>query len=174
MRERGSGMIVFVGHRTCPAGEDPDGPGIDAVTALPPSVERADDLELLVLADHVDDLAESVRIENAVVRAYEAARLTPARSPAGHRMHSEAHGVTRATTGPMDTAVHARPGQSPDFLDGGHRQRLEDLILRQDREIAELNEALDRVRALRDLDQWADGSGHVRVADLDRALGSTS
>ncbi|MGS0687642.1 hypothetical protein ACVBEQ_21205 [Nakamurella sp. GG22] len=173
IRERGSGTIVFVGTRIRPA-DDSDGPEIDAVTALLNAPERSDDLELLVLADHVEDRTESVRIENAVVRAYEAARLTPARSPAVHRVHSAANGSSRGRNGADDAAAGARPDRSSDFLDIGHRQRLEELILRQDREIAELNEALNRVRALRDLEQWADGPGHVRVADLDRALGSTS
>jgi len=167
-------MIVFVGRRICPAGDDSDGLEIDAVTALRNSPERADDLELLVLAEHVDDLAESVRIENAVVRAYEAAWLTPARSPAAHRVHSETNGLAGGTNGAGDTAAGARPVPNSEFLDDGHRQRLEELVLRQDREIAELEERLNRVRALRDLERWADGPGHVRVADLDRALRSTS
>lgn len=169
LRERGTGTIVLVGRRIPPDDDAHD--NIDALTALRSSPERPDDLELVLLAQRVGDPEEAIRIENAVVSAYRAARLTPARSAAANTVCSDPNGAAGRPNGADPSAAGAIPSHAPDFLDGGHRQRLEDLILRQHQEIAELNEALDRVRALRELQQWADGAGHVRVSDLDRALG---
>ena len=66
---------------------------------------------------------------------------------------------------------------SAGFLDAGHRVRLESVILQQESEMAQLNAALDRVRALRDLTQWAvstgtgdETAGTIRITDLSRAL----
>ena len=69
---------------------------------------------------------------------------------------------------------------SAGFLDAGHRVRLESVILQQESEMAQLNAALDRVRALRDLTQWAVGTGTgdetggtIRITDLSRALNTS-
>jgi hypothetical protein len=62
------------------------------------------------------------------------------------------------------------------FLDDGHRQRLETLIQDQQGTISRLNIALERVRALADLAEWATdlsespSSGAIQVSDLRRAL----
>jgi hypothetical protein len=81
---------------------------------------------------------------------------------------------------PFDSAsaVLATPDSSDDFLDVGHRGRLEQLILQQTAEMAQLQAALDRVRALRDLAEWADRlsdstqpGATVRTSDLTQALG---
>jgi hypothetical protein len=62
------------------------------------------------------------------------------------------------------------------FLDGGHRARLEDLVLTLQREVDGLNALLGRVRAVADFSEWAAqaiGSADdpmVRTEDLRRAI----
>ena len=72
---------------------------------------------------------------------------------------------------------HHVVGREHEAGDADHRGRLESLILQQEYEISQMNAALDRVRALRDLAQWAaradgdtDAEGNIRSADLNRAL----
>jgi hypothetical protein len=66
------------------------------------------------------------------------------------------------------------------FLDGGHRSRLEELVLSLQREVDELNELLGRVRAVADFSEWATktiGSADdpiVRTEDLRRAMSPDS
>jgi hypothetical protein len=73
-----------------------------------------------------------------------------------------------------------RAGVTPsEFLDDGHRDRLEQLVLQQQAEIAALQATIGRVRALRDLAEWAAKmAGETRevkvsVSDLSRALDGT-
>lgn len=172
LRERGTGTIVFVGRRIHDGDDANDNNG--ALTSPSSFAERADDLELVVLAQRVGDPGEALRIENAVVAAYRAVQLTPARSSAANTVNLDRSGPVGGPDQSDSSTAGAIPSEGPNFLDGEHRQRLEDLILRQHSELAALTEALDRVRALRDLQQWADGDGHVRVSDMNRALGSTS
>jgi hypothetical protein len=179
LRERATGAIVLVGRRVESISSDLvgstfDGTDADWLAAMESSLQPAGDLELIVLAEHIVDPAEALRIENAVMSAYLAARVIPERSAPAEAVRFETLQSAGRRYGADDVSDGGGTGPVPGFLDAGHRQRLEDLILRQQQEIAELNDALDRVRALRDLQQWAGGPGQVRISDLDRALGTSS
>jgi hypothetical protein len=61
------------------------------------------------------------------------------------------------------------------FLDTGHRNRLDTLILAQQAELDEAGAVLDRLRALMDFSTWAAEEGRVEepavlLSDLRRAL----
>ena len=62
------------------------------------------------------------------------------------------------------------------FSDPEHRERLEDLVLQQAKEMAALHSTLDQIRALRDLSAWAQRTSTssdavILASDLSLALG---
>lgn len=160
------------------------------------------DVERVTIADLPGE-AEAATVESAVVSAYAAARLAPSNlvaargrvqpgsfadrpqgdDPFDHpdvmrfvaRARAEIERLSLALGSAEQSLASATSAQ---FLDPDHRGRLERLVLQQEAEIAQLNEALDRVRALRDLGQWAahtegaaNAVGMIRIDDLSRALG---
>ncbi len=119
-----------------------------------------------VVAAHLDTEREARRIQAAVISALQAS-FTKTDLVSAVNMTGLEPGIGRL----------GRASTGSGFLDHGHRGRLESLVLQQQAEIAVLNAALDRVRALSDLARWSDRIGGpgvdplVRVSDLERALG---
>ena len=163
------------------------------------------DIERLIVASDLASDADAVTVERAIIAAYDAAQLMPT-SLVGARAQPGRGSSAGALLGgdPFDdpsvrefvaqaaseidrlSSALGRAEQeladtaSRGFLDADHRGRLESVILQQESEMAQLNAVLDRVRALRDLGQWAavtahtggDKGGTIRIADLTRALDS--
>jgi hypothetical protein len=128
--------------------------------------------EPVVLVDGLTTEAEAVVVERAVRAAYQAGQ------PASNSLVGAAHSASTLPDGEHPARGDATPTSlTTGFLDDGHRQRLEALILQQDAEISALQGSLDRVRAVRDLAQWAakianeDQEGSVKTSDLNNALG---
>jgi len=128
--------------------------------------------EPVVLAESLTTEAEALVIERAVRAAYQAGQ------PAPNPFVGAAHSASTLTAGEPSTGRDGGPTSlTTGFLDDGHRQRLEALILQQDAQISALQDTLDRVRAVRDLAQWAErtvngnGEGSVKTSDLNKALG---
>lgn len=92
-----------------------------------------DSSSLQALADLVDSREPLVR-QFLVQALAEAERLSAALSAAERRYD----------------AIEART-----FLDGGHRRRLEDLIMRQEADLARATATIERVKALAEMAQWA-------------------
>ena len=182
---------------------DVGGSSADTVRARERAIRDAGyEVERLIVATGMAGEAEGASVQRAVIAAYEATRFAPASlvsagpqsahgSTGGPLLSSDAfddpdvrHFVTQAAS-EIDrlSSAPSRADREPvlapgdGFLDADHRGRLESLILQQEYEISQMNAALDRVRALRDLAQWAaradgdtDAEGNIRSADLNRAL----
>jgi hypothetical protein len=160
------------------------------------------EVERVIVAAGLVDESQASIVENAVVAAFDAAALAPTgagwgrsrpgrgsstSSPSGQDPFDDpdvrqfftqaAAEIDRLST-LLGRAEEERAAAASDvFLDAGHRRRLEDLILQQESEMARMNATLDRVRALRDLGEWAGRSesgdsadGAIRLSDLKRAL----
>lgn len=101
----------------------------------------------------------------------------PVHDPAVRRFVIEALRTVEALS--AELAMHAEGRFRPElhnFIDGGHRDRLDMLIIAQQAELDESSAVVERVRALVDFSSWAaTDSGYdepaIQVADLRRALG---
>jgi len=187
------------------SGIDPSasGPELATASARERAIRAAGfDVEMLIVASGLAGEAEATTVEQAVVAAYAAARLAPSslvtaqgvpsRDPSIERrlgndpfddadvrvfVEQAAAEIDRLSTALERAEEKLAHVESADFLDANHRGRLEALILQQESELTELNARLGRVRALRDLGQWAavgegghDSAVTVRIEDLNRAL----
>jgi hypothetical protein len=206
LRDPRDGAVFLVGRGRNSVGPVPPVEDIASVdTAIMGRVRAIGDdghrVERLILADELTSEAEAATVQQAVLSAYEAAQLSPATlvraahhstpgsfgtlppevdafdDPHVRRFVSDAAvEIDRLAMSLSQAEAALAAAQSAGFLDVDHRQRLESLILQQEAEISRLNAALDRVRALVDLSQWAGravgpGAGStVRVDDLSRAL----
>ena len=205
LRDPRDGVVFFVGRLIATGSgrlitDDETKPREPTVRARERAIrDEGHEVERLIVAPDLADEATATAVELAVIASYEAAQLGLV--GASHR------GGRGSSPGPIsggdpfdDPNVRQFVGQaateidrlssalssaeqelaaavSVGFLDAGHRGRLESLILQQESEMARMTGALDRVRALRDLAEWAvpaqnsDGNDLViRISDLSRAL----
>ena len=161
-------------------------------------------VEEVMLADGLVNETAAATVERAVLSAYQAARLSPSplvgamgRGPGAGAFNdppqsrdafddpdvrrfvaSAATEIDQLSLSLSQAERELAAASAGGFLDSEHRHRLDELVLRQDEEISELNAALDRVRALRDLAVWAartvggaQTDPTIRLSDLIRALG---
>lgn len=196
LRDMRSDAVLFVGVGSEGGRAGGGAPTLDTELERHSGLGPSADVVLVVVAENLIDEATATIVQNAVSQVSQPASAdvgtNRAFSPGFRRLgvagpsDGEAGGDDAKTLDAieierlgrllLDTRVELKDVTASTFLDREHRKRLETLILDQDAAIGNLDAALERVRALCKLAEWADrstaapGGATVRVDDVKRAL----